>query len=53
MILGGICNKGLGKLIFHSGNIIIFQYKQILNFYREMDKFSGKYFQLDGGRSYS
>lgn len=54
MISGGICNKGLGKLIFHSGNVNTFAYKKILNFYREdMDKFPGKYFQQDGARAHS
>jgi len=32
---GGISKDGLGKLIFHSGNINTFTYKQVLQFYRE------------------
>ena len=35
MVSGGICRKGLGKIIFHSGNVNSFSYKQVLEFYRE------------------
>lgn len=30
MVSGGICDKGLGHLIFHSGNVNTFAYKQVL-----------------------
>ena len=54
MVSGGICKEGLGKLIFHSGNVNTFAYKQVLNFYREdLDKFTNKYFQQDGARAHS
>jgi len=54
MVSGGICRDGLGKLIFHSGNINSFAYKQVLQFYREdMDVFHGKIFQQDGARAHS
>ena len=35
IVSGGISKDGLGKLIFHSGNINTFAYKQVLQFYRE------------------
>ena len=54
MVSGGICREGLGKLIFHSGNVNTFAYKQVLNYYREdLDNFEHKYFQQDGARAHS
>ena len=54
MVSGGICNKGLGKLIFHSGNVNTFAYKQVLGYYKEdIDSFPGKFFQQDGARAHS
>ena len=54
MVSGGICREGLGKLIFHSGNVNTFAYKQVLNYYREdLDNFNNKYFQQDGARAHS
>ena len=54
MVSGGICNEGLGEVIFHSGNLNSFAYKQVLKFYREdLDKFPSKIFQQDGARSHS
>jgi len=35
MVSGGIYDKGLGKIIFHSGNANNFAYKQVLKFYRD------------------
>ena len=43
MVPGGICNEGLGEVIFHSGKFNYFAYKQELKFYREdLDKFPSK-----------
>ena len=54
MVSGGICNEGLGELIFHSGNLNSFAYKQVLKYYKEdLDKFPSKIFQKDGARSHS
>ena len=54
MVSGGICRDGLGKLIFDSGNVNSFAYKQVLNFYREdLDNYPDKYFQQDGARVHS
>ena len=54
MISGGICKEGLGRIIFHSGNVNLFAYRQVLNFYKEdIDKFSNKIFQQDGARAHS
>ena len=48
MVSGRICESGLGKLIFHSGNVNTFAYKQVLNFYKDdLDNFEDKYFQQD------
>ena len=42
IVSGGISKDGLGKLIFHSGNVNSLTYKQALQFYREnIDKFPG------------
>ena len=50
----GICDKGLVQIIFHSGNVNSFPYKQILKFYKEDLKiFESKFFQQDGARSHS
>ena len=35
MVSGGICDKGLGLIIFHSENVNSFAYKQVLKFYKE------------------
>ena len=35
MISGGICKEGLGRVIFHSGNVNSFAYKQVLQFYKD------------------
>lgn len=54
MVSGGICKDGLGKLIFHSGNVNSFSYNQVLHFYKEdLEAFPGKYFQQDGARAHS
>ena len=54
MVSGGICKDGFGELIFHSGNVNCFFYKQVLQFYREdIDKFPVKIFQQDGARAHS
>ena len=54
IVSGGICEEGLCKLIFHSGNVNTFAYKQVLNYYREdLDNFKDKYFQQDGARAHS
>ena len=54
MISGGICKEGLGRIIFHSGNVNSFAYRQVLNFYKEdIDKFSNKIFQQDGAKAHS
>ena len=53
MVSGGICREGLGEIIFHSGNLNSFAYKQVLKFYKEdLDKYPTKYFQQDGARSH-
>lgn len=54
MVSGGICDKGLGQIIFHSGNVNSFAYKQVLKFYKEDLKiFESKFFQQDGASSHS
>ena len=54
MISGGICEEGLGNIIFHAGNVNTFSYKQVLNFYRnDMDNFPLKIFQQDGAKAHS
>ena len=54
MVSGGICDEGLGEIIFHAGNLNSFAYKQVLKFYREdIDKYPSKIFQQDGARSHS
>ena len=54
MVSGGISSEGLGKLIFHSGNVNTFAYKQVLNYYKEdLSSFQPKYFQQDGARAHS
>ena len=48
MVSGGICSDGLGKLIFHSGNVNTFAYRQVLGYYKgDIDSFPNKYFQHD------
>jgi len=54
MISGGICKEGLGQIIFHSGNVNSFAYKQVLNFYKDdIRKFGPKFFQQDGATAHS
>ena len=54
MISGGICNEGLGQIIFHSGNVNSFAYNQVLKFYRDdLNKYPSKIFQQDGARYHS
>ena len=54
MVSGGICNEGLGEIIFHSGNLNSFAYKQVLKYYREdLNKYTSKIFQQDGARNHS
>ena len=54
MVSGGMCKEGLGEIIFHSGNLNSFAYKQVLKFYKEdSNKFPDKFFQQDGARSHS
>ena len=54
LVSGGICDEGLGQIIFHSGNVNSFAYKQVLKFYREdLNKYQSKIFQQDGARSHS
>ena len=54
MVSGGISSEGLGKLIFHSGNVNTFAYKQVLNYYKEdLSSFQPKFFQQDGARAHS
>ena len=35
MVSGGICEQGLGNLVFHAGNVNSFSYKQVLKFYHD------------------
>ena len=54
LVSGGMCNLGLGNIIFHSGTVNSFSYEQVLHFYREdLDKYPSKFFQQDGARSHS
>ena len=54
IVSGGICDEGLGEIIFHSGNLNSFAYKQVLKFYKEdINKYPSKIFQQDGARSHS
>ena len=54
ILFGGICDEGLGEIIFHGGNLNSFAYKQVLKFYKEdIDKYPSKIFQQDGARSHS
>ena len=49
MISGGICKEGLGRIIFHSGNVNSFAYRQVLKYYKEdLEKFNSKIFHQDG-----
>ena len=38
MASGGICEQDLGILVFHTCNVNIFSYKQVLNFYYDDSK---------------
>ena len=52
MVSGGICEQGLGNLVFHAGNVNSFSYKQVLKFYHDdMSNFPSKIFQQDGAKS--
>ena len=49
MVSGGICRAGLGEIIFHSGNVNTFSYKQVLEFYKkDFEKLQPLFFQQDG-----
>ena len=40
LVSGGICDEGLGQIIFHKGNVNSLAYKQVLKFYRqELNKY--------------
>ena len=46
MVSGGICKEGLGEIIFLSGTLNSFAYKQVLKYYKEdFNKFPPKIFQ--------
>ena len=54
MVSGGICGAGLGEIIFHSGNVNSFSYKQVLEFYKkDFEKLQPHFFQQDGARVHS
>ena len=54
MISGGICKEGLSCIIFHSGNVNSFAYRQVLKYYKEdLEKFNSKIFKQDGARVHS
>ena len=54
MVSGGICDQGLGNIIFHAGNVNTFSYKQVLKFYRDdLNNFPLKTFQQDGAKAHS
>ena len=54
MVSGGICRAGLGEIIFHSGNVNTFSYKQVLDFYKEdINDLRVKFFQQDGAMVHS
>ena len=54
MVSGGVCNEGLGEIIFHSGNLNSFTYKQVLKYYREdLNKFPTIFFQQVPARRHS
>ena len=54
MVSGGICRAGLGEIIFHSGNVNTFSYKQVLEFYKkDFEKLQPLFFQQDGARVHS
>ena len=54
MISGGISKNGLGNLIFHSGNVNTFSYKQVLHYYKEdFINLAPKLFQQDGAKVHS
>ena len=45
MVSEGICNERLGEIIFHSGNLNSFAYKQVLKYYREdLNKYTSEIF---------
>ena len=49
MVSGGICRAGLGEIIFHSGNVNTFAYKQVLEYYKkDFEKLQPLFFQQDG-----
>ena len=54
MVSGGICDEGLGEIIFYDGNLNSLAYKQVLKLYKEdINKYPSKIFQHDGVRSHS
>ena len=54
MVSGGICRAGLGEIIFHSGNVNTFAYKQVLEYYKkDFEKLQPLFFQQDGARVHS
>ena len=54
MVSDGISKDELGEIIFHSGNVNTFAYKQVLNFYKkDFEKLKPKYFQQDGAPAHS
>ena len=54
MISSWISKNGLGNLIFHSGNVKTFGYKQVLHFYKEdFINLAPKFFQQDGAKVHS
>ena len=54
MVSGWICRAGLGEIIFHSGNVNTFSYKQVLEFYKkDFKKLQPLFFQQNGARVHS
>ena len=54
MISGGISKKRLGNLIFHSGNVNNFSYKQVLHFYKkDFINLAPKLFKQDDAKVHS
>jgi len=49
MVAGGLCEKGVGKLIFVTGTMNSFSYNQTLDFYKDdLEKYyKNLYFQQD------
>ena len=54
MLSGGISKYGLWNIIFHSGKVNSFSYKQVLDYYKaDCNNFKPKFFQQDGARVHS